>query len=103
MAVFPTDGESHRGAVRQRRDRAAARRRNRGQRYLFYAPQMNAQVAESLAMEHRLRRALEEGRLALHYQPKVDLRSGALAGLEALIRWNDAELGVVPPAQASSR
>jgi EAL domain-containing protein (putative c-di-GMP-specific phosphodiesterase class I) len=70
-----------------------------GQRYLFYAPEMNARVAESLAMENRLRRALEEGRLALHYQPKIDVRTGEIAGLEALIRWNDSELGAVPPSK----
>src|SRR5260221_4736155 len=60
---------------------------------------MNARVAESLAMENRLRRALEEGRLALHYQPKIDIKSGAIAGLEALIRWTDPELGSVPPSK----
>jgi EAL domain-containing protein (putative c-di-GMP-specific phosphodiesterase class I) len=60
---------------------------------------MNARVAESLAMENRLRRALEEGRLALHYQPKIDVRTGAIAGLEALIRWTDPELGAVPPSK----
>src|SRR5258705_3082957 len=60
---------------------------------------MNARVAESLAMENRLRRALDGGLLALHYQPKIDIRSGALAGLEALIRWTDPELGSVPPSK----
>jgi sensor c-di-GMP phosphodiesterase-like protein len=70
-----------------------------GSRYLFYAPEMNARVAESLAMEHRLRRALEDGTLSLHYQPKIDMASGEVAGLEALIRWNDPELGSVPPSK----
>jgi EAL domain-containing protein (putative c-di-GMP-specific phosphodiesterase class I) len=64
---------------------------------------MNARVAESLAMENRLRRALDAGRLALHYQPKIDIagagKAGALVGLEALIRWNDPELGAVPPSR----
>jgi EAL domain-containing protein (putative c-di-GMP-specific phosphodiesterase class I) len=60
---------------------------------------MNERVAESLAMENRLRIALEGGRLALYYQPKVDMASGDLVGLEALIRWNDAELGAVPPSR----
>src|SRR5258706_12033604 len=60
---------------------------------------MNARVAESLAMENRLRRALEEGRLGLHYQPKIDVKTGAVAGLEALIRWTDPELGSVPPSR----
>jgi EAL domain-containing protein (putative c-di-GMP-specific phosphodiesterase class I) len=60
---------------------------------------MNARVAESLAMENRLRRALDDGTLALHYQPKIDVATGEVAGLEALIRWNDAELGAVPPSR----
>ena len=98
VAVFPTDGESPE-ALCGNAETALRQAKESGQRYLFYAPHMNAQVAESLAMEHRLRRALDEGRLVLHYQPKVDLRSGALTGLEALIRWHDPELGVVPPAR----
>src|SRR4029077_13812447 len=71
----------------------------RGQKHLFYAPEMNARVAESLAMENRLRRALDDGRLGLHYQPKIDAISGGLVGLEALIRWTDPELGPVPPSK----
>jgi len=98
VAVFPTDGESPE-TLCGNAETALRQAKQSGQRYLFYAPHMNAQVAESLAMEHRLRRALEEGRLVLHYQPKVDLRSGALTGLEALIRWHDPELGVVPPSR----
>lgn len=98
VAVFPTDGESPE-ALCGNAETALRKAKESGQRYMFYAPHMNAQVAESLAMEHRLRRALDEGRLALHYQPKVDLRTGALTGMEALIRWHDAELGVVPPAR----
>jgi EAL domain-containing protein (putative c-di-GMP-specific phosphodiesterase class I) len=50
-------------------------------------------------MENRLRRAIDDGLLALHYQPKIDVQTGALAGLEALIRWNDPELGSVPPSK----
>jgi diguanylate cyclase (GGDEF)-like protein len=98
VAVFPTDGESPE-TLCGNAETALRQAKQSGQRYLFYAPHMNAQVAESLAMEHRLRRALDEGRLALHYQPKVDLRTGALTGMEALIRWHDPELGVVPPAR----
>ncbi|HEX6267343.1 MAG TPA: EAL domain-containing protein [Burkholderiales bacterium] len=98
IAVFPTDGESTE-ALCANAETALNRAKQDGQRYLFYAPEMNARVAESLALEHRLRHAIEDGRLALHYQPKVDVRSGQLAGLEALIRWQDPELGAVPPAK----
>ena len=98
VAVFPADGESTESLCANA-ETALNKARQANQRYLFYAPEMNARVAESLAMENRLRRALEEGRLALHYQPKIDVKTGAVAGLEALIRWTDPELGTVPPAR----
>jgi diguanylate cyclase (GGDEF)-like protein len=98
IAVFPADGESTESLCANA-ETALSKAKQANQRYLFYAPEMNARVAESLAMENRLRRALEEGRLALHYQPKIDVKSGSIAGLEALIRWTDAELGAVPPSK----
>jgi diguanylate cyclase (GGDEF)-like protein len=98
IAVFPTDGESTE-ALCANAETALSKAKQTASRYLFYAPEMNARVAESLAMESKLRRALEDGTLALHYQPKIDVVSGAVAGLEALIRWNDAELGAVPPSR----
>jgi diguanylate cyclase (GGDEF)-like protein len=96
IAVFPTDGESTE-ALCANAETALNHAKQAGQRYLFYAAEMNARVAESLALEHRLRRAIEDGRLALHYQPKVDVHTRELTGLEALIRWQDPELGAVPP------
>jgi diguanylate cyclase (GGDEF)-like protein len=98
IAVFPTDGESTE-ALCANAETALNRAKQEGQPYLFYAPAMNARVAESLALENRLRRAIQDGRLGLHYQPKVDVRTGQLSGLEALIRWQDPELGAVPPAK----
>ena len=98
IAVFPADGESTESLCANA-ETALSKAKQANQRYLFYAPEMNARVAESLAMENRLRRALEEGRLALHYQPKIDVKTGSVAGLEALIRWIDPELGTVPPAK----
>ena len=98
VAVFPADGASTESLCANA-ETALNKAKQANQRYLFYAPEMNARVAESLAMENRLRRALEEGRLALHYQPKIDVRSGSIAGLEALIRWTDPELGAVPPSR----
>jgi diguanylate cyclase (GGDEF)-like protein len=98
IAVFPTDADSTE-ALCANAETALLKAKQIGSRYLFYAPDMNARVAESLAMENRLRRALDDGTLALHYQPKIDVATGEVAGLEALIRWNDAELGAVPPSR----
>ncbi|HYD79711.1 MAG TPA: EAL domain-containing protein [Paucimonas sp.] len=65
--------------------------------YLFYTAAMNARAAEKLSIENRLRRALELEQFVLHYQPKVDMASGKIAGLEALIRWQEPGGGLVPP------
>jgi diguanylate cyclase (GGDEF)-like protein len=69
----------------------------RGVRWARYEPAMSAGAAERLALAPRLRRAIGAGELILHYQPKVGLRTGALAGLEALVRWNRPAHGLVPP------
>jgi diguanylate cyclase (GGDEF)-like protein/PAS domain S-box-containing protein len=65
--------------------------------YLFYAPSMNSRVAEKLRLETKLRRALANNEFLLYYQPKIELKSGEMVGVEALIRWKDPEVGLVPP------
>lgn len=65
--------------------------------HLFYAPEFNARITEKLKLETRLRQALEQEQLVLHYQPKIDLRTGHISGLEALMRWHDPEFGLIPP------
>jgi len=64
----------------------------------FYAASMNEAAMRRLSVEVRLREALAAGALELHFQPKVELRSGRVVGFEALLRWNDPELGSVAPA-----
>lgn len=76
---------------------ALRRSKNSANRIVFYASEMNARVAEALAMETRLRRAIKRQEFVLHYQPKVTLANGRIAGVEALIRWQDGERGLVPP------
>jgi EAL domain-containing protein (putative c-di-GMP-specific phosphodiesterase class I) len=66
---------------------------------MFYAPTMNARVAEKLTLETKLRRAIEREEFLLFYQPKVAFKTGHVVGLEALIRWRDPEAGLVPPGQ----
>jgi EAL domain-containing protein (putative c-di-GMP-specific phosphodiesterase class I)/CheY-like chemotaxis protein len=67
--------------------------------YQFFRTEMNARALERMSMESHLRRALERDEFRLHYQPKVDLASGEITGLEALLRWSHAELGPVPPSR----
>ncbi|MGB7543211.1 MAG: EAL domain-containing protein, partial [Burkholderiales bacterium] len=96
VAVFPGDGEDvetlYRNAEAALRDAKAS-----GQRYLFYAPQMNARVAEKLSIENKLRKAVEREEFVLHYQPKISLVTKRITGVEALIRWADPEVGLVAP------
>jgi diguanylate cyclase (GGDEF)-like protein len=70
-----------------------------GDRCLFYARQMNARVAEKLKLENRLQMALREEQFVLHYQPRVEIATGRVIGLEALIRWASPERGLIPPSE----
>ncbi|MFZ3037737.1 MAG: EAL domain-containing protein [Rugosibacter sp.] len=96
IASYPADGEDIETLLRNA-EAALKKAKLSGDKYLFYAPEFNARVAEKLSLENKLRRALEQYQLVLHYQPKVDLKSGQICGLEALLRWNDPETGLVPP------
>ncbi len=98
ISSYPTDGRDVETLLRNA-EAALKKAKLSGDKYLFYAPEFNARVAEKLALENKLRRALERGQLVLHYQPKVDLQSGQISGLEALLRWDDPETGLVPPLQ----
>jgi PAS domain S-box-containing protein/diguanylate cyclase (GGDEF)-like protein len=96
VAVFPTDGEDADTLFRNA-EAALKKAKASGERYLFYRPEMNARVAETLLLENKLRQAIKLDQFVLHYQPKVDGTSGRVSGLEALIRWQDPETGLVPP------
>ena len=96
MARFPdhgTDAESLFNNVE------AALKHARMQRESFacYSADLHARVTERLTMESKLRRAIEQEEFVLYFQPKVDVITGKITGLEALIRWHDPEGGLVPP------
>ena len=96
VALYPMDGADAETLLRNA-EAAVNKAKASADSLLFYMSEMNTRVAEALGMEGRLRDALERGQFVLHYQPKRCLSSGALAGAEALIRWNDPERGLVPP------
>ena len=96
IALFPDDAQDADGLLRSA-EAALKRSKVTGERYLFHAPEMTARSAEGLALENRLRRALENGDFVLHYQPQYRADGQSIAGLEALVRWQSPELGLVPP------
>ena len=96
VAIFPHDGKDADTLLRNA-EAALGKAKLSGDKYLFYAPEFNARVAEKLTLENKLRRAVEQGELVLHYQPKVELKKRRISGLEALMRWNDPDTGLVPP------
>lgn len=96
ISSYPVDGQDIE-TLFHNAESALKKAKLSGDKYLFYTPAFNALVAEKLSLENKLRRALEQEQLVLHYQPKVDLTSGQISGLEALLRWNDPETGLVPP------
>jgi diguanylate cyclase (GGDEF)-like protein len=74
-------------------------KRRGGNNYQFYTEEMNVQASARLALERDLRRALDREEFLLHYQPQVDLRTGHIAGAEALLRWRHPDRGLVSPAE----
>jgi EAL domain-containing protein (putative c-di-GMP-specific phosphodiesterase class I) len=96
--VFPEDGADADSLFRNA-EAALKRAKETGERYLFYAPEINARVSEQVDLEHRLRKAVEHGEIFLHYQPKFELATRRLVGVEALMRWRGADGGLVSPAR----
>jgi diguanylate cyclase (GGDEF)-like protein/PAS domain S-box-containing protein len=99
ISLFPDDGNNLDELMRNA-DLAMYKAKAEGRnQYQFYTPAMNHLATERLAVENSLRRALENGEFFLHYQPQVAGDSGRVIGVEALVRWQSPERGLVPPDQ----
>jgi diguanylate cyclase (GGDEF)-like protein len=98
ISVFPEDGHNE-FSLMKHADIAMYRAKASGKNaFQFYSSQMDVHSTRLLALESGLRRAIERDELALHYQPKVDVHTGLVSGVEALVRWKHPDLGLVPPA-----
>ncbi|GAB7525212.1 cyclic di-GMP phosphodiesterase [Paraburkholderia sp. 2C] len=97
IALFPEHGDSLESLIRAA-DTAMYVAKDGGKRtYRVFSPEMNRKVAEYMWLDTNLRRGLDEGQLTLHYQPKLSLATGAVCGVEALVRWNSPERGQIMP------
>ncbi len=97
IALAPGDGGDV-AALRHSAELAAAHGRLRGTaQYAFASPDLNAKSYRRLTLGAQLRGAAQRGELRLHYQPKVDLKTGEIVGVEALVRWQHPDHGLMPP------
>jgi diguanylate cyclase (GGDEF)-like protein/PAS domain S-box-containing protein len=99
ISMFPADAADERTLMKNA-DAAMYLAKEEGKNnFQFYSKSLKSSSLEKMALETNLRRALERNEFSLHYQAKKDLKSGAITGVEALLRWNSPELGSVSPAQ----
>jgi len=99
VAVYPSDGHDAETLVRNA-DSAMYRAKEQGRdNYQLYTPAMNAKAVERLSLESRLRQAVANDELELHFQPFFDLKTTQILGAEALLRWRHPELGLIPPGE----
>ena len=97
ISRFPTDAVDVKGLTRCA-DAAMYHAKAKGKNtFQFYTPELNSRAAEFLEMETRLRKALAQNLFTLHYQPQLEIATGHIVGVEALIRWHDPVLGHIPP------
>lgn len=99
ISLYPKDGQDV-DSLLKNADAAMYRAKERNRNtFQFYTSEMNDRVVERMAIERHLRHALEMGELEMHYQPQIDLCSGRIIGVEALLRWHCPSLGNVSPGK----
>jgi len=99
IALYPDDGEDF-DSLLQKADTAMYHAKESGRNnHRFFTAQMNLQVVEHMTLQTQLRLAIENREFVLHYQPQMDLSDGKIYGVEALIRWNSPENGLVEPGK----
>jgi len=99
VSIYPDDGLDAETLIKNADTAMYQAKENGRQSYQFFKPAMNVRAVERQSIEGSLRRALERQEFAVHYQPKINLRTGEISGAEALIRWTHPTRGSVSPGQ----
>jgi diguanylate cyclase (GGDEF)-like protein/PAS domain S-box-containing protein len=99
VSVYPDDGLDAETLIKNADTAMYQAKENGRQNYQFFKPAMNIRAVERQFIEESLRHALERQEFALHYQPRIDLKTGEITGAEALIRWTHPIRGLISPAQ----
>jgi diguanylate cyclase (GGDEF)-like protein/PAS domain S-box-containing protein len=99
ISVYPEDGEDAETLIKNADTAMYHAKENGRNNFQFFKAEMNVKAVERQFLEGSLRRALEREEFLLHYQPKVNLDTGEITGVEALVRWHQPDRGLVPPAQ----
>ncbi len=99
ITMFPFDDDDIESLLKNADTTMYRAKASGGNTFEFFTAEMSKDVAKRMAMENRLRHALEQDEFVLHYQPRVDIRSGRITGAEALLRWHDKESGLVSPVE----
>jgi len=97
IALAPYDGEDAETLLKKADTALYGAKQQGKNNYLLYTPAMNIRVFDKLVLENNLHKAIDKEELLLHYQPQVDLNTGQILGMEALIRWQHPDLGLIPP------
>ena len=99
ISVFPADGEDVTTLMKKADTAMYQAKADGGGCFHLYSPAMNEKATERLKLEGKLKKALDKNEFFLHYQPQIDTKSGRMIGAEALLRWQESELGLISPSK----